>query len=519
MRSFSSSVLRLARAGAASLPLALAGGSGLAQQSLRPAYLPPYYEPLFAEPASPLELLGHNVQEKLDGYYYRSADGALMQAVERIGCSRQDCPVLLNGIVQGIDQQEAQEVSFDALGGEDVFATIFKEQSVSYAHIYRLPNALLIFSYAVPADAHLRRTRQKSDFAALFERTRAFADRQRYEEALAAGNVEMGSWGDSIRAHAFRLLSDGAKHEAVAVLQELVKTSPLDFEAHLALMENTDDPETARASAEALVGNVEGREPYVKAARRIGRTPVELDAVPPLEKGLAGLHLVLIPLGEVDLDLLGAAGELYREATGIPVSLRRLPAPWAPGRPDRPFLVFNGDIVNFGGRSAEAFVEQLRASLPDTALNRFAAADFERLLGKSDGQFDANRLLPLFLEKIRSHVSADRRVMYVGVTAQNIFADEARYLFNLYTEVDGVRGSLFSYRMLTAEIFDAAQQSRSRLAERIAKELVPASFHSLGIPRATDPRDPYSYSSGVDRVDQKTLKLSRPVAEALDKLR
>jgi hypothetical protein len=61
--------------------------------------------------------------------------------------------------------------------------------------------------------------------------------------------------------------------------------------------------------------------------------------------------------------------------------------------------------------------------------------------------------------------------------------------------------------------------SRPRLVERMAKELVPASLKQLQIPRSTDPTCPYSYSSGLDRLDQKTLTLSDGVKQALEKLK
>jgi len=49
--------------------------------------------------------------------------------------------------------------------------------------------------------------------------------------------------------------------------------------------------------------------------------------------------------------------------------------------------------------------------------------------------------------------------------------------------------------------------------------LVPASLQQLGIARPTDPTDPYSYSSGVDRLAQKTLTLSPATREALERFR
>jgi hypothetical protein len=73
--------------------------------------------------------------------------------------------------------------------------------------------------------------------------------------------------------------------------------------------------------------------------------------------------------------------------------------------------------------------------------------------------------------------------------------------------------------MMLAKTLGEPFQSRRRLTERVAKELVPASFKALRIPRPTDPTDPYSYSDGVERLAQKTLTLSSPTKQALDRLR
>jgi hypothetical protein len=78
---------------------------------------------------------------------------------------------------------------------------------------------------------------------------------------------------------------------------------------------------------------------------------------------------------------------------------------------------------------------------------------------------------------------------------------------------------ILSYYMMMGETLHQEYQSRRRLTERIAKELVPASLKQLRIPRSTDPTCPYSYSSGVDRLDQKTLVLSDEVKHELQKLR
>jgi len=72
---------------------------------------------------------------------------------------------------------------------------------------------------------------------------------------------------------------------------------------------------------------------------------------------------------------------------------------------------------------------------------------------------------------------------------------------------------------MSASNISEEYESRSRLIERISKELVPASLKSLGIPRSSDPTCPYSYSSGVSRLDQKTLTLSEKVKNRIEEIR
>lgn len=50
-------------------------------------------------------------------------------------------------------------------------------------------------------------------------------------------------------------------------------------------------------------------------------------------------------------------------------------------------------------------------------------------------------------------------------------------------------------------------------------ELVPASLKKLNIPRSIDPSCPYSYSSGMQRLDEKTLNLSEPVKKDIERIK
>ena len=73
--------------------------------------------------------------------------------------------------------------------------------------------------------------------------------------------------------------------------------------------------------------------------------------------------------------------------------------------------------------------------------------------------------------------------------------------------------------MMLGKTLRENHESRRRLVERIAKELVPVSLMQLGIPQSADPTCPHSYASGVERLDEKTLTLSDEVEEALEKIR
>ena len=109
--------------------------------------------------------------------------------------------------------------------------------------------------------------------------------------------------------------------------------------------------------------------------------------------------------------------------------------------------------------------------------------------------------------------------MYVGVTEANIYGDNNNYVFSVGTFDPRFHEGLMSYAMMLGKLNPQGFDSRQRLIERMAKELVPASLKQLRIPRSTDPTCPYSYSSGVERLDQKTMTLSDDVKLALKKLR
>jgi len=141
-------------------------------------------------------------------------------------------------------------------------------------------------------------------------------------------------------------------------------------------------------------------------------------------------------------------------------------------------------------------------------------------INEENGQYSVDIYLNRFLNIIKKYRSFDVLTMYVGITGVNIYSGDNNYLFSLYaTDRNKVQGSFLSYYMMQASNLSEEYESGKRLVERIAKELVPASLKSLNIPRSTDPTCPYSYSSGVSRLDQKTLILSEEVKNMIEKMK
>ena len=105
------------------------------------------------------------------------------------------------------------------------------------------------------------------------------------------------------------------------------------------------------------------------------------------------------------------------------------------------------------------------------------------------------------------------------VTSVNFSAGDANYLFNSSVGSPGHAAGMLSYYMMEASPSGQPYESRSRLTERIAKQLVALSLSMLGVPRPSDPRDPASSVDGVQRLDEKGLLLSQATADALAKIR
>jgi predicted Zn-dependent protease len=248
-----------------------------------------------------------------------------------------------------------------------------------------------------------------------------------------------------------------------------------------------------------------------------------------LGKGETGLQLILIPLEPCDVWFLEEVSGTYKKITDIPVKIRRLKEVWNLTAPDRiPYqraiqemlVRMKGQNIDFTDWKKDGYVEELKKTAESKdALTKYYVKDLVHKVEKETGQYFADPYLDWFSRILEKYRSNDDRTMYVGITGINIYSGDNNFIFSLHTTGRESQASVLSYYMMLARNLSEEYESRNRLTERIAKELVPASLKSLKIPRSTDPTCPYSYSSGISRLDQKTLRLSEPVKNSIERIR
>ncbi|HKY18493.1 MAG TPA: hypothetical protein VJL82_06130 [Rhizomicrobium sp.] len=489
-----------------------------------PTFLPKYYLPALKISDSWPNSVARQNQSGVDQYSYETADQAVGIIIGQMPCAASACEAVFNNFMGSTNRQAtANSGNFVVVNPTEYWVEWESGAVKNSLFVFRLSNSLLIWNYRAAQD------NQAFSASKYFNRLRDFANRQRYEQALADGNVEMGHWGKTSREYAEALLKSGQKKEALTVLSHVVATSPTDYLAQLALAANSEDSSVARNSAQVVFDNAEDPELISKSANLLRQADPASVQLPLLEKADGGLQVVLIPLAPCDIGLLEPVAAMYSGITKIPVKIVRLREAWQLGPPDRfpnqrqiqQFITERrGSNPDFTGWTLERYKSELtQIFAASDALTKFSLKPLIGRLNGSEGQYSVDILLERFANILNKYRSKNARTLFVGITKTNISAGDANFLFSMTAGRADGQLSILSYHMMLSKTLGAPDESRSRLVERIAKELVPATLNQLGIPRPVDPKDPFSYSSGVDRLDQKTLTLSKPTEEALAKFR
>lgn len=388
--------------------------------------------------------------------------------------------------------------------------------------VFRLPGAVLLAVVIQIDGAEDIADRYRADL-------KRVVDRWRYSQAAAGGSIIFGRWASSIHSYAQQLLAEGHKNEALSLLRQLSILSPDDFEAQVEFAELTPDARAKHDSASVVHKRAEDVELRRRAGRVLGLNDPILESLPLLTKGEKGLQIILVPLPPCDIPLAVEAAAICQKIVGFPVKLRRLKMPWTFGaatriarqRDARTFILQNGNpATNFTGWTLDRYaaaILDIGAKRPP--LEAYRIRKFVDDIRSRPGQIDIDPEIDKFYEIIESYRSSDRRTIYVGITATSIYTGSANFVFSGGVLKHDFGVDIVSQYMMLAKNADDDFESRPRAAERLAKEMVPASLQMLGIPRPTDPSDPYSYSSSVARTDEKSLILSAPTRQALDKIR
>lgn len=488
-----------------------------------PSFLPPYFAPAFEINAQKLTFVNHSTKDGVEQYLYFTDDKSLVLLVENIKCDRPRGAAIFNNIIGNLnDRLRAKKGKFLEITKSDIHARIYEAGEERTVFAYVTPTAVQIWTF-------ISKSSEKYQIGPLFEIIRHFVNRQRYDEALLEGNVSMGFWGAQIYDYAGKLLCDGKKKESLEVLEKLIATSPFNYHAHMDFIENTENLKAIAASSKIVIKGSENPKLVAKAGKFLGTEVTRFDSIPFLGKEEGGLQLVLIPLEPCDVTVLEEVSRTYQKITSIPVKIRRIKEDLKWAAPERiPYqryiqetlIKLKGEDINFTGWKKEKYVSELkRLAEAKDALDRYYIDDLISKVDKGEGQYSVDAYLYHFLDVLENYRSNDVRTMYVGITGMNIYSGDNNYVFSLHMIRNKCQASILSYYMMQTINLSEEYESRNRLMERIAKELVPASLKSLGIPRSTDPTCPYSYSSGVSRLDQKTLVLSEPVKDMIEKIR
>ncbi len=493
-----------------------------AAESQLPPFLPEYYAPAFQIGDALLLPTGSNEANGVEQFNCSTEDRGFQLSVERIRCDRTRCLALFDKL-QGYlsNKVKGKDGTVLELTRSELSARIQEPVGERSLFAYILPGSILFWTYSAAA-------KEPTRMMSMFNTIKSFANRQRYDQSFP-DNVDMGFWGPQVHEYSRQLMREGKKREALQVLRRLVATSPSNFDAHMDLIEMTDDPKEAKSSARTVFKNSENPQLIAKAAKQLGLQKPGMDSVPILSSGEKGLQLILVPLPPCNVQFLQDAAVIYERMTKIPVKTRRLRTDWSLRGADRIFR--QRDVqgfltqetegqVDFRGWDKNKYIEALREAAeskdPVTGYHIRVLIDS---IEKEQGQYDVGSYLGWFCSELKKYRSDDLRTMYVGVSEVNIYEGDNNFIFSLHENAPGMQASILSYNMMLAKTLSDEYESRPRLAERIAKELVPASLKTLGIPRSTDPKCPYSYSSGVERLDQKGLVLSGQVEKGLKRFR
>jgi hypothetical protein len=487
-----------------------------------PGFLPPYYQEALNYDGTPLVLTSQGDKEGVKRAVFQALRGPVGVVIEQIACERPQCAALLEQNLKRQNERMGAGGAFRVVSASEYVAAWNENSKSILLYFAKLPAAIEVWTRVTEETSPVAEEPYVSD-------VRRVLNRRRYEDARQGGNVDTGVWSKEIAQHVRDLRAARKVDEAFAVLTQLIVWAPANFEAQIDFAETTKDTAAGRASALVVWDNAEDQRLRARAAKLLGLTETGFESLPVLEPGSKGLQVVLIPLPPCDLRLIEEAARQFSSSFDLPAKIARLPVDWTWQGPERVYrerelrgtiVQKSGAPVDFGGWSKNRYAAELaKATSKDDPLARYWIADFLRSFGEKPGQFKVDGYLAQLSALLKPYRTGDRRTMFVGVSGQDIYSGDSNFVFSSTMAADGNPVSMLSYARMQSAMTGEPLESRKRTAQRLAKELVPAALKQLEIARPADPSDPYSYSDGLQRLDEKSLTLSTSTREAPDKFR
>ena len=480
-----------------------------------PEFLPNYYKPLFeAGDLVADRRLSHDEREMV---FFSSKDEKLKLTLSYRGCDQSQQAELFNDFITYLNQViSTNSGRFLMISENEVVAEVFEEGIQCRAFGFLLPFSMHIWDFEVSPDKQ-----------APFDQLHFMINKQRYLNALKLGPRVMGDWSESVYQHAVDLLANDQKDKALEILENHIQSAPQDYKAQTQFFSITPDPNASSRSAFAVYQNAENEEFINQAAEFLDKKIISIDEFSPLIMGESGLQLILLPIPPCNPWILESSAKVFEEITEIPARVFRLDDPWVWGDFDRVshemeardlIVQANGNPVDFRNWTVDRYIEELEKVVETKdALSSYPIQNLMTKIQNEPGQYFTKPYLEQLgstLSKIRS---SDTRTMYVGITEADLYSGDEGFVFSDTAGQGKTSVALLSYAMMQG-VESGDPPSRSRLSDRIGKELVSAALQQLGVRRSIDPRCPYSYATGLERLDQKTKELSPLVKRAIEKL-
>lgn len=345
--------------------------------------------------------------------------------------------------------------------------------------------------------------------------------KQQADAVLDLSNVSARKKIGVVFELADRLLKAEQPELAEKYLSQGLQTSPWDLKHQIVyakLLASKGQADLSRETANIVLKYAE-TEDLIEEARQLLDMPPP-SAIPDIQS-IPGTNycVVLIPLQGCENWLISSMQEKISKTLGIPVYAQRIEAEYAQPDRDRRGQLLNrmrNNLLENGleDPQVQAAMTQLNLSKDDlgsednlirlmkqllAAGNPATIEQFDALLEDSvgkDPQWNADHLQTLLLQAVKPY--RRDRIAYMGVTSEDIYAEDYNFLFGWANRQCGV----MSYRRFTAT-FNDEPPNQARLLKRATMQALSSIGFIYGVERCTNPTCARAYPHSLSEHDAK----------------